>query len=335
MTCDSVRASQKRINISEDDRRKYLRFQRKRFMALPQSTKDTDSQCQQLVQWMSKFHRVWVAFSGGVDSAVVAKGASIALGDRAVAVTAASPSLASGELGTAKQVASEIGISHQVIQTNEYENDAYRANAGDRCYHCKSALYGQLRSLSSHLISNSSGQRNERREVVVSGTNVDDLGDYRPGLVAADENGVRHPLAELGMSKSDVRNMARHWGISVSEKPAAPCLASRIAYGESVTRERLARIGQAEQFVRELGFPIVRVRLLPDEVGRVEVEPNRVEELVANYELLVANHLQKLGFGKVEIAKNGYRSGAMNDDLSLTQRQLFTIYPLPKSPKES
>ena len=202
-----------------------------------------------------------VAYSGGVDSAVVAKAAQVALGEQAVAVTGVSDSLADGELEQAEAVARTIGIRHERIELHEVGNPAYAANAPDRCFHCKTELYSKLGILADRL----------GVAVVVNGTNADDLGDYRPGLLAAAEFRVCSPLAECGITKADVREFAAEWGLPVADKPASPCLSSRIAYGEEVTPERLRMIDRAEQIVRSLGIRVCRVRFHAGDAARIEV----------------------------------------------------------------
>src|SRR3954466_1122331 len=210
-----------------------------------------------------------VAFSGGVDSALVAQAAQVALGDRAVAVTGTSDALAAGELEAARDLATLIGIRHIVISTEEFANQDYVANKADRCYHCKTELYSQLGGLRERL----------GVEVVANGANADDLRDYRPGLQAANEQAVQSPLAECGLTKSEVRQLAAGWELPVAEKPATPCLSSRVAYGLTVTPERLARIDRAEQFLRSLGFHELRVRLHVDDMARIEVPVSEIVKL--------------------------------------------------------
>ena len=190
-----------------------------------------------------------VAYSGGVDSAVVAKAAQLALADRAVAVTGTSYSLADGELNAARQLAELIGIRHQVLETREFDNPSYVRNSADRCYHCKTELYTRL----DHYLADLDV------DVIVNGANADDLGDYRPGMQAANEHKVQSPLADCGLSGSEVRQLAAQWSLPVWDKPATPCLSSRVAYGEEVTPERLAMIDAAERFLREHGLVELRV----------------------------------------------------------------------------
>ncbi len=179
---------------------------------------------ERLVETLRGYGRVAVAYSGGVDSTVVAQAAYEALGDAAIAVTAVSDSLAAGELEEAQELARRIGIRHRVIRTEEFADPNYLRNQPDRCYFCKSELYGRLSGLLGEL----------GVDVIASGANTDDLGDHRPGMRAAAENGVRHPLQECGLGKAEVRALARAWGLPTWDKPATPCLSSRIAYGEEV-----------------------------------------------------------------------------------------------------
>ena len=228
-----------------------------------------------------------VAFSGGVDSAVVAKAAQLALGDRAVAVTGTSASLAEGELEAARDLARQIGIRHEVIDTEEFANGDYLRNAPDRCFHCKTELYTQLEGLAEKL-----GVR-----VVASGANLDDEGDYRPGMLAARQHDARSPLADCGLNKAEVRRLAAHWQLPVWDKPASPCLSSRIAYGQAVTPERVAMIDRAEQFLREHGFRELRVRYHGDDLARVEVPLDELQRLAEpGLREVVVETLRSLGF---------------------------------------
>ncbi len=197
-----------------------------------------------LLEQLRCYRSCAVAFSGGVDSSLLAKAAHLALGDRAVAVTGASASLAKGELEAAQQLAREIGIRHEVLATDEFNDSNYTANPANRCYFCKTELYEQIKPLAAKLA----------LAVIVNGANLDDAGDWRPGTAAAQEHGVRSPLAECGFTKADVRALAATWQLSVSEKPASPCLSSRVAYGEEVTPQRLQMIDRAEQLLRSLGL---------------------------------------------------------------------------------
>jgi uncharacterized protein len=233
----------------------------------------------------------------------VAKAAQLAIGERAVAVTATSASLAEGELEEARRLAALIGIRHVVIPTDEFSNRQYTQNAPDRCYHCKSELYSRLGRLAPEL----------GVQVVLSGANADDLGDYRPGLRAAEEHHVRSPLAECGFSKQEVRGLAAEWRLPVWDKPAAPCLSSRVAYGEEVTPERLAMIDRAEQFLRGHGLREVRVRYHKGDLARLEVPAEDLPRLCAEqFRRPLSEHLKSLGFKFVALDLDGFRSGSLN-----------------------
>jgi pyridinium-3,5-biscarboxylic acid mononucleotide sulfurtransferase len=282
------------------------------FMAASSNTSDaTATLARELVEHVRAYGPVAVAFSGGVDSAVVAKAVVVALGEKAVAVTAVSHSLATFELQIARSEAMSIGIRHVEVETNEFERPEYRANAGNRCFFCKDTLYRITASMLSNL--GVSG--------IVNGANIDDLGDHRPGMTAAREHDVRSPLIELGINKSQVRQLARFWNLSVAEKPASPCLSSRIAYGVEVTAERVRRVELAEAFLRELtGLHELRVRHEADELARIEVPVESVSLLTAE-ELrhAVSTQLKDLGFRRVTLDLDGFRSGSLNDMLPMVQ----------------
>lgn len=243
-----------------------------------------------------------VAFSGGVDSSVVAAVAARALGGRALAVTAVSPALATGELAGARDVARAVGIAHETITTAELAREGYRANGSDRCYHCKSELYERLGELAS------------RRgfAALISGANADDEGDWRPGLAAAAEHGVVHPLLEAGIGKEEVRALARSLGVPSAGKAASPCLASRLPYGVPVEPEALARIDRAELALKALGYRELRVRhhgLL----GRVELAAGELPRALApdgRAEIVAA--VRAAGYERVEIDPEPFRSGSLN-----------------------
>jgi uncharacterized protein len=263
------------------------------------------AKCAALLHRLAGFDRVVVAYSGGVDSAVVARAAREACGERARAVTAVSASLARGELEHAQELARHIGIAHEVIETREFDNPSYIANPANRCYHCKTELYNQLDALCERWPG----------AVVVNGANVDDLGDWRPGLQAAREHQVDSPLVAVGISKAEVRALAKHWQLPAWDKPASPCLSSRVAYGIAVTPERLARIDASERFIREeLGLRELRVRLEANELARIEVPLAEVPRLVAEgVSQRVAQRLRELGFRAVCLDLEGFRSGSLND----------------------
>ncbi len=267
-----------------------------------------------LLRLLSSYGRVAVAFSAGVDSTVVAQAAQLACGTAAVAATAVSDSLAAGELESARALARQIGIRHEVLQTTEFANPDYLRNAGDRCYHCKTELYTQLEGMTEQL----------NVDVIVNGANVDDQGDYRPGMQAASEHQVRSPLIEAGLTKAEVRELARHWDLPVWDKPASPCLSSRIAYGLEVTPERVRRVDAAEQFLRQrLGIRELRVRHEAHDLARIEVAVEELPRLVAaDLRAEITTHLRSLGFRFVTIDLDGFRSGSLNAALPLVTLQL-------------
>jgi uncharacterized protein len=258
--------------------------------------------------------RVAIAFSGGIDSTVVAYAAHQELGDNAVAVTADSPSVPRAEVAEARQLAERMGIRHLVVTTDEFADPDYVRNDGARCYFCKSELYGRIESLLPEL----------GMSVICSGANLDDEGDYRPGLKAAAEHRVRHPLQEAGMTKADVRALALAWDLPTWDKPASPCLSSRLAPGVEVTRERTARVEAAEAYLRKLGLRELRVRLHEGELARIEVPPAELPRIAdpAIREALVS-YLKDLGYRFVTLDLEGFRSGSLNALVSLETKQLF------------
>jgi uncharacterized protein len=261
----------------------------------------TSSQSQKLVDFLAQLPDCMVAFSGGVDSAVVAKAAHVALGASAIAVTGVSASLATGELEAARRIAASIGIRHETLITNELNDAGYLANAPNRCWHCKTELYTHMRGFADKL----------GFTTLANGTNADDLGDFRPGLQAASEHGVTSPLVECGIDKQGVRELARFWNLEVWDKPASPCLSSRVVYGLEITPERLARIDAAEALLKELGFTSVRVRCHHDELARLEVSASEIAKLAEEgLRKEIATRLREFGFHYVTIDLEGFRSGS-------------------------
>lgn len=287
-----------------------MHLSRRGFMAtVPiELTAELAAKRDQLLASLATLSSVAVAFSGGVDSAVVAKAAQLSLGDAAVAVTGVSPSLASGELEIAIEVASAIGIRHEIMRTDELGSEGYVRNAGDRCYFCKTELYTQLESRLAAL----------DVEAIVNGANVDDLGDHRPGMKAASEHRVRSPLAEAGLTKAEVRELARYWNLSVSDKPATPCLSSRLAYGVQVTPERLRMIDEAEVWLKEQGIANCRVRLHEGMIARLEVPVSDLARVASSpLRETLAAEFKRLGFRFVTLDLEGFRSGSLNQLLTI------------------
>jgi uncharacterized protein len=257
----------------------------------------------QLLSLIENFGSCAVAMSAGVDSSVVAKAAFLALGDRAIAITGVSASLASGELAEAREIARRIGIRHEPLDTAEFNSPDYVRNAPDRCYHCKTELYTQMRAAADRL----------GFAVIANGANADDVGDYRPGMTAANEHNVRSPLLELGIAKAQVRALAAAWDLPVWDKPASPCLSSRVAYGEAVTPERLAMIDRAEAWLREQGLGVVRVRYHAGDLARIEVPAEAIAALASDaIRERLFSHFKSLGFKFITLDLEGFRSGSQN-----------------------
>ena len=249
---------------------------------------------------------VIVAYSGGVDSSYVAYIANEELGPRAVCITGQSASLPAYQREEMERVVKQFGLHHEVIQTEELENPGYRANNADRCFFCKDELYSKLES-----VARSRGIQN-----IVDGSTVDDLGDYRPGRQAATQHAVRSPLIEAGLSKSEIRELSRKATLPTWDKPASPCLSSRIAYGTTVTIERLGKVERGEEILREFGFREFRVRH-HDQLVRLEIAPAEMDRVLRK-DLIeeLARRFRELGFKYVTLDLQGFRSGSMNEVLS-------------------
>lgn len=245
-----------------------------------------------------------VAFSGGVDSTLVARLCHDLLGEKALAVTASSETYPAHELESAKRLAREIGIAHLIIETKELEIKGFSDNPPERCYFCKSELFEKLRDIATK----------EGYASIVDGTNIDDTQDYRPGSKAAQELGVRSPLKEAGFTKDDIRRLSRELGLSTWDKPSYACMSSRFPYGEPITLENIARVSAAEDFLRGLGFGQFRVRHHGD-IARIELTPDEFSTALEKRNEIVSK-LKGIGYTYVTLDLQGYRTGSMNEVLN-------------------
>jgi len=254
---------------------------------------------------------VLVAYSGGADSTLLAAVAKDVLGTKALAVTAKSPSLATEELDDAVETARALGLNHRVIETGEVDRADYKANDPNRCYFCKEELYTHLAALAA----------TEGYECIANGHNMDDQGDFRPGINSARRRGIRSPLVEAGLTKAEVRELSRRLGLSTWDKPAQACLSSRVPYGTPITIEALQRIAKAEAYLRSLGVRQARVRH-HDTIARIEVAPEDFPALLApDARQALTRHFKGLGYAYVTLDMDGFRSGSMNEVYASLQQK--------------
>ena len=278
-----------------------------------QHTEEESNDCstlkeQRLREIFRNLGSVIVAYSGGVDSSYVAYVATAELGPRAICITGQSASLPSFQQAEIDRVVSEFGFHYETVQTEELENPNYQANNSDRCFFCKDELYSKLEAIAA----------SRGIECIVDGSTTDDLGDYRPGRKAATQHAVRSPLIEVGLSKNEVRELSRRAGLPTWDKPASPCLSSRIAYGTTVTIERLSKVDRGEEILREFGFKEFRVRH-HDTLVRLEIAPAELDRAL-DKEMIeqLAMRFRELGFKYVTLDLEGFRSGSMNEVLPIS-----------------
>ncbi len=282
-------------------------MKRKDEMMDGQMTEKAEEKLKELKKELSRYDRLIIAYSGGLDSALLLKVAHMVLGENVLAVISDSPSIPRRELQEAVSFANETGARIRVINTRELDDQNYSRNPDDRCYYCKKELYEYIGDIASE----------EGAKYVANGTNVDDLGDYRPGLKAADEHRIVSPLKDAGLIKDDIRLVARLIGLDIWDKPASPCLASRIPYGSSVTREKLSQVEQAEDFVRSFGAREIRVRHF-DRKAVLEVNPVYREIIDKNLSS-IEKEFSLLGFSEIEV--KDFKSGSLNQLININAKR--------------
>ena len=266
---------------------------------------------EELEKLLESYKRVAVAFSSGVDSTYLLKMAQKVLGENVIAVTASSCSFPKRELEEAKTFCRENGIRHIVVESEELDIDGFRQNPKNRCYLCKHELFEKIRSIA----------KENGIETVVEASNTDDDGDYRPGLVAVKELGIESPLRRVGLSKKEIREYSKELGLPTWNKQSFACLSSRFVYGETISEEKLAMVDQAEQLLLDMGFHQLRVRI-HDKLARIEVHPSEFEKIMQEENRTKIFHeLKQYGFTYVTLDLQGYRTGSMNETLSVEERR--------------
>jgi uncharacterized protein len=251
-----------------------------------------------------------IGYSGGVDSTFLAFVANEVLQDKALAVTACSATYPDHEIKAAQDLAQSLNLRHLTIWTDELINDLFAANPPDRCYHCKTELFSKLTEIA----------QENGLATVFDGANLDDLNDFRPGAKAGKEFGVRSPLKEAGLTKEDIRTLSQEHGLPTWNKPSFACLSSRFPYGERITEDKLLMVGKAEDYLRSLGFGQLRVRL-HGSIARIEVEPNELSNVVSSADRIIAK-MKQLGYSYITLDLQGFRTGSMNEVLSVQQMNL-------------
>lgn len=265
---------------------------------------DLDTKLATVIERLASLGSVMVAFSGGVDSALVLRAALAAVPGRVLAATGLSASYAEEEIAEAKSVAAQLGSAHLMVETMELTDPRYADNTHQRCFFCKTELYTKLKAKAAEL----------GYAAVVDGTNADDLGDFRPGLRAADQLGVVSPLAEAGLTKPEIRAVAKAWGVPIWNKPAAACLSSRFQYGDPITVEKLRQVGAAEKALRNLGLRGFRVRH-HDDIARLEIPLDQISIAIEHRDEIVES-IKRAGYRYVTLDLEGFRSGSMNEVLN-------------------
>lgn len=266
-------------------------------------TSDTDRKLKALNALLKSYGDVIVAFSGGVDSTFLAEAARRVLADKALAVTAISDSYPEREMKAAKDIAKQIGIRFETVNTDELEMEGYASNPTNRCYFCKTELFTKLKPIA----------QKYRVKTIVYGAIPDDIGDYRPGMAAANGMGIKAPLIDANLTKADIREVSKHWGLPTWDKPAFACLSSRFPYGTRITRDLLRQVDRAEQFLYDLGVRQFRVRHHED-LARIELEPAEIPNItMKSIRSQIDEHFKSLGYRYVTLDLQGYRSGSLNE----------------------